>query len=82
MREQLIKIQEHYHGGQTGAVTSFLTATQPPSQVDLDHALKQWNYSTRLARHMYEVCFEVIHRFRLSKILERKIVKKNLTNQF
>ena len=55
MREQLLKIQEHYHGGQTAAVTSFLTATQPPSQVDLDQALKQWNYSTRLARHMYDV---------------------------
>ena len=55
MREQLLKIQDHYHGGQTGAVTSFLTATQPPSQVDLDQALKQWNYCTRLARHMYDV---------------------------
>ncbi|KAL3848034.1 hypothetical protein ACJMK2_018917 [Sinanodonta woodiana] len=54
MREQLQKVQDHYHGSTSGPATSFLTATQPPSQVDLDLALKQWHYCSRLARHMYD----------------------------
>ena len=56
MKEQLNKVQEHYHGSTAGPVMSFLTATQAPSQVDLDLALKQWHYCSRLARHMYDVC--------------------------
>ena len=54
MKEQLIKIQEHYHGS-SAQVMSFLTVTQPPSQVDLDLALKQWHFCAKLARHMYDV---------------------------
>jgi hypothetical protein len=60
MKEQLNKVQEHYHGSTTGPVMSFLTATQAPSQVDLDLALKQWHYCSRLARHMYDVCIMFI----------------------
>ncbi|XP_013408893.1 mediator of RNA polymerase II transcription subunit 12-like protein [Lingula anatina] len=53
LKEHLSKIIEHYHGGSSGPQTSFLTATQT-SHVDIDLALKQWQYTTRLARHMYE----------------------------
>ena len=54
MKEQLGKVQEYYHGSPSGPVTSFLTATQAPLQVDLDTALKHWHYCSKLARHMYD----------------------------
>ncbi|XP_060562886.1 mediator of RNA polymerase II transcription subunit 12-like protein [Ruditapes philippinarum] len=73
MKEQLNKVQEHYHGSTTGPVMSFLTATQAPSQVDLDLALKQWHYCSRLARHMYDEGLLDRHEF-LSWIVE--IVEK------
>ena len=53
MKEQLNKVQEFYHG--SGTHMSFLTATQAPSQVDLDLAMKQWGYCSKLARYMYDV---------------------------
>ncbi|ELT92763.1 hypothetical protein CAPTEDRAFT_163894 [Capitella teleta] len=51
LREQLVKIIEHYQGNVTG--TSFLTAG-PTSVVDLECPMKNWNYCTNLARYMYE----------------------------
>ncbi|XP_041350095.1 mediator of RNA polymerase II transcription subunit 12-like protein isoform X2 [Gigantopelta aegis] len=53
LKDQLQKVQDHYHGGSTGPQTSFLTATQAPSQVDLETALKHWHFCCRLARHMF-----------------------------
>ncbi|XP_052783955.1 mediator of RNA polymerase II transcription subunit 12-like protein isoform X1 [Mya arenaria] len=67
MKEQLTKIQEYYHG--TGTQMSFLTATQAPSQVDLDLALKQWAYCSKLARYMYDEGLLDRHEF-LSWIIE------------
>lgn len=55
LKEQLQKIQDHYHGGISGPQTSFLLTSQPTTQVDMEHALKQWTYCTRLAKHMYNV---------------------------
>ncbi|XP_070173165.1 mediator of RNA polymerase II transcription subunit 12-like protein isoform X2 [Littorina saxatilis] len=52
LREQLQKIQEHYHSGANGPQTAFLLANHN-SQADMESALKQWNYCTRLAKHMY-----------------------------
>ncbi|XP_067668814.1 mediator of RNA polymerase II transcription subunit 12-like protein [Haliotis asinina] len=50
--EQLQKIQDAYSG--CGAPqTSFLTATQPPAQVDLEPALKHFHYTCRLAKHKF-----------------------------
>lgn len=54
LREQLQKIQEHYHSGANGPQTSFLLANHN-SQADMEHAVKQWGYCTRLAKHMYNV---------------------------
>ena len=55
LKEQLVKIMEHYQGSQTSATTSFLTAG-PTAVVDIDSAMKYWNYVTQLAKHLYEVC--------------------------
>nr|KAG5692294.1 hypothetical protein BaRGS_009504 [Batillaria attramentaria] len=53
LREQLQKIQEHYNVGSSGPQTSFLIATPTSTQADMEQALKQWTYCTRLAKHMY-----------------------------
>jgi len=57
LREQLQKIIEHYQGGGGGsalaaAQSGFLTAA-PTTIVDLDGAMRQWNYGNQLAQHMY-----------------------------
>ena len=60
LREQLGKILEHHQGssgsgGSLGAPqTSFLTAGST-SMVDIDSAMKHWNYCTQLAKHLYDV---------------------------
>lgn len=76
LREQLQKIQEHYHSGANGPQTSFLLANHN-SQADMEHAVKQWGYCTRLAKHMYNVshvCGKVSHRVRkINKDRERLV---------
>ena len=54
LKEQLMKIMEHYQGSQTASTTSFLTAG-PTAVVDIDSANKHWSYVTQLAKHLYEV---------------------------
>ena len=50
LKDQLNKIIDHYQGSQP----SFLTAGQA-NAVDIDTALKNWNYCSDLACHLYEV---------------------------
>ncbi|KAJ8310216.1 hypothetical protein KUTeg_012081 [Tegillarca granosa] len=56
LKDQILKIQEPYSGGPGGPTSGFLTvsSSNPTLQVDLDQALKQWHYSCKLARHMYD----------------------------
>lgn len=49
MRDQVQKIQEPHSG--PGSTAGFLTVSQP----DPNQALKQWHYTCKLARHMYDV---------------------------
>ncbi|KAL8595941.1 hypothetical protein ACOMHN_018253 [Nucella lapillus] len=55
LREQLQKVQEFYHSSTNGPQASgFLLANNhATSQADMETALKQWTYCTRLAKHMY-----------------------------
>ncbi|XP_012937095.1 mediator of RNA polymerase II transcription subunit 12-like protein [Aplysia californica] len=70
LKDQLQKIQDFYHGTSTPQATPFLLAQAPnPSQVDLDLAMKNWNYCTRFANHMYEEGLFDRHEF-LSWIIE------------
>nr|XP_022287518.1 mediator of RNA polymerase II transcription subunit 12-like protein isoform X2 [Crassostrea virginica] len=48
LREQIQKIQEPHSG--PGSTAGFLTVSQP----DPNQALKQWHYTCKLARHMYD----------------------------
>ncbi|XP_034328936.1 mediator of RNA polymerase II transcription subunit 12-like protein isoform X5 [Magallana gigas] len=48
MRDQVQKIQEPHSG--PGSTAGFLTVSQP----DPNQALKQWHYTCKLARHMYD----------------------------
>eukprot|EP00061_Rhincodon_typus_P012887 g38915.t1 len=50
LREQLVKIAEHYHGpaGQGPASTT----TVPP---EVEQAIKQWEYNEKLAFYMFQV---------------------------
>ncbi|KAK0041422.1 mediator of RNA polymerase II transcription subunit 12-like protein isoform X3 [Biomphalaria pfeifferi] len=55
LKDQLQKIQDFYHGTSGATATPFLLAPSPAtSQVDLDLAMKNWNYCTRFANHLYE----------------------------
>ncbi|XP_069105326.1 mediator of RNA polymerase II transcription subunit 12-like protein isoform X3 [Argopecten irradians] len=55
MRDQIQKIQDPYHGTPGGPTSGFLTvSTNTNIQIDLDLAIKQWHYSCKLARHMYD----------------------------
>ncbi|KAH9509032.1 Mediator of RNA polymerase II transcription subunit 12-like protein, partial [Bulinus truncatus] len=55
LRDQLQKIQDFYHGTSGASATPFLLAPSPAtSQVDLDLAMKNWNYCSRFANHLYE----------------------------
>lgn len=49
LRDQVQKIQEPHSG--PGSTAGFLTVSQP----DPNQALKQWHYTCKLARHMYDV---------------------------
>ncbi|XP_076454432.1 mediator of RNA polymerase II transcription subunit 12-like protein [Babylonia areolata] len=53
LREQLQKVQEFYHGSTSGPQSGFLLTNNHSSQTDMEQALKQWTYCTRLAKHMY-----------------------------
>lgn len=73
LREQLQKIIEHYQGSSGGsalaaAQSGFLTAA-PTTIIDLDGALRQWNYGTQLAHYMYSEGLFDRHEF-LSWIVE------------
>ena len=54
LKEQLQKIIEHYQGSTVPHQTSFLTAGQT-NAVDIDQALKYWNYCCALAKQLYDV---------------------------
>ncbi len=45
---------DHYQGSSAGLATSFLTAGGS-SMVDVDSAVKIWNYIADLTKHLYEV---------------------------
>ena len=68
LKEQLQKIIEHYQGSSSGLQTSFLTAGGS-SMVDVDSAIKIWNYTSDLTRHLYEV-------FEFMPEIEGKIVNE------
>ena len=53
LKDQLVKIMEH-HQGSAPPQTSFLTAANS-NIVDIEAALKYWNYCTQLGKHLYDV---------------------------
>lgn len=74
LRDQLQKIQDYYLGtsgsGSGPTATPFLLAPNPSTtQVDLEQAVKHWNYCTRFANHMYEEGLLDRHEF-LSWLIE------------
>lgn len=58
MKEQLQKIQEHYHNlNNQGMQSNFLlgSTNQSHSPTDFENAVRYWQFCCRLARHLYEV---------------------------
>ncbi|XP_056005371.1 mediator of RNA polymerase II transcription subunit 12-like protein isoform X2 [Ostrea edulis] len=72
LRDQIQKIQEPHSG--PGSTAGFLTVSQP----DPNQALRQWQYTCKLARHMYDEGLVDRHEF-LSWLID--LVEKMKQNE-
>ncbi len=70
LKDQLQKVIDHYQGSGSGLQTSFLTAGGS-SMVDVDSAMKVWNFCCDLTKHLYEVIHVIPPLFMLQKANEK-----------
>lgn len=56
MKEQLVKLQDYYQNNQNQNSAAVVPIGGGPSPADEQRlAMKQWQYCTLLAKHMYQV---------------------------